>query len=156
MATRSTISIRLKNGSINSVYCHWDGYLSNNGSILLNYYKSPIRVKRLVAGGDISSLGKFLNPRKSTFHYEIDYNKGKRVKTNKKHSHETKHKYVTCFYKRDRQESDCDMKIFHGVDEIQFEEFNYLYEEASKKWYVETEQGWNELTNELIQEESNY
>ena len=31
MATRSTISIQKNDGTIRSVYCHWDGYCEHNG-----------------------------------------------------------------------------------------------------------------------------
>ena len=35
MSTRSNIAIKRKNGTVESIYCHWDGYLSYNGKILL-------------------------------------------------------------------------------------------------------------------------
>ena len=38
MATRGTISIEHKDGSISSVYSHWDNYLEYNGKLLLEYY----------------------------------------------------------------------------------------------------------------------
>jgi hypothetical protein len=41
---------------IHSIYCHWDGYLSNNGRILMTYYKDLKKIKRLVALGSLSSL----------------------------------------------------------------------------------------------------
>ena len=37
MATRSTISIQKKDGTIRSVYCHWDGYCEYNGVLLYNF-----------------------------------------------------------------------------------------------------------------------
>jgi len=38
-----------------SVYCHWDGYLEYNGSILQKHYDSA-KANNLVALGDLSSL----------------------------------------------------------------------------------------------------
>ena len=57
MATRSNIAMKTKEGKIVSVYCHWDGYVSNNGKILLENYDSIDKIEALVALGAISSLG---------------------------------------------------------------------------------------------------
>jgi hypothetical protein len=43
-------------GTIGQVYCHWDGYLSHNGKILLVNYTDPFKVRELLDGGDMSSL----------------------------------------------------------------------------------------------------
>jgi hypothetical protein len=56
MGTRSTIALEFADGSVSQVYCHWDGYLSNNGEILQNYYMDPFKVKELVERGAMSSL----------------------------------------------------------------------------------------------------
>jgi hypothetical protein len=56
MGTRSTIALEFADGTVEQVYCHWDGYLSNNGKILQNYYSDPFKVKELVALGGFSSL----------------------------------------------------------------------------------------------------
>ena len=57
MGTRSTIALEFADGSVSQVYCHWDGYLSNNGAILREYYTDPFKVRDLLDGGDMSSLG---------------------------------------------------------------------------------------------------
>ena len=62
MATRSTIAIQLENGSINQVYCHWDGYLSNNGKILMEYYNNAEIIKYL--NGEIDT--------RSVYNYELN------------------------------------------------------------------------------------
>jgi hypothetical protein len=56
MGTRSTIALEYADGSVGQVYCHWDGYLSNNGKILLNNYADPFKVRELLDNGDMSSL----------------------------------------------------------------------------------------------------
>jgi hypothetical protein len=56
MGTRSTIAIEFADGSVSQVYCHWDGYLSNNGMILSQSYMDPFKVKELIELGDFSSL----------------------------------------------------------------------------------------------------
>lgn len=57
MATRSFIALQEPNGSLEGVYCHWDGYLHGNGQILINHYRDPEKIKYLFSFGDISSLG---------------------------------------------------------------------------------------------------
>ena len=61
MSTRSTIAKLTENGQIEKIYCHWDGYLENNGKILKNFYDSSEKVDELLKNGDLSSLGKSLN-----------------------------------------------------------------------------------------------
>jgi len=56
MATRSTIAIEFADNSVSQVYCHWDGYLDNNGELLNKYYMDPFVVRDLVDLGDFSSL----------------------------------------------------------------------------------------------------
>jgi hypothetical protein len=56
MGTRSTIALEFADGTVEQVYCHWDGYLSNNGQILATHYMNPFKVKQLLALGGFSSL----------------------------------------------------------------------------------------------------
>ena len=56
MGTRSTIAIEFADGSVSQVYCHWDGYLANNGAILAEHYMDPFKVRELVDLGGFSSL----------------------------------------------------------------------------------------------------
>ena len=56
MGTRSRIGIQLKDNSVLSVYCHWDGYPSFNGRVLNEFYNTPEKVADLINGGNISSL----------------------------------------------------------------------------------------------------
>ena len=55
MATRSRIGIELKNGSVLSVYHHWDGYPEWLGRILRTHYNSKELAAELIDGGDMSS-----------------------------------------------------------------------------------------------------
>ena len=56
MGTRSTIALEFADGTVKQVYCHWDGYLSNNGRILQESYMDPFKDKELVERGAMSSL----------------------------------------------------------------------------------------------------
>lgn len=56
MATRSRIGVQLKDGSVLSVYSHWDGYPEWNGKKLKEHFNSYEKAAELIDGGDISSL----------------------------------------------------------------------------------------------------
>ena len=56
MATRSRIGIQLTDGSVLSVYCHWDGYPEFNGVKLNEHFNSYEKASELIDGGDISAL----------------------------------------------------------------------------------------------------
>ena len=56
MATRSTIALELKDGRVRKIYCHWDGYLDHNGTILHNDYGNYDKIDQLTSMGDLSSL----------------------------------------------------------------------------------------------------
>jgi len=55
MATRSRIGIELKNGSVLSVYHHWDGYPEWLGRILTTHYNTRAKAAELIDGGDMST-----------------------------------------------------------------------------------------------------
>jgi hypothetical protein len=57
MATRSRIAIVNPNGTVESIYCHWDGYPENNGQLLLDNYDYEM-ARELIDLGDISVLAK--------------------------------------------------------------------------------------------------
>jgi hypothetical protein len=56
MATRGRIAIELKDGSLLSIYSHWDNYPEHNGRILRTHYNTREKVTSLIDGGDVSSL----------------------------------------------------------------------------------------------------
>jgi hypothetical protein len=58
MATRSRIAIENQDGSVTSVYCHWDGHIETNGVILNNNYNTKDKVVELIELGSLSSLDK--------------------------------------------------------------------------------------------------
>ena len=55
MATRSRIGIELTDGSVLSVYHHWDGYPEWLGRILKTHYNTYDKASELIDGGDMSS-----------------------------------------------------------------------------------------------------
>ncbi len=69
MGTRSRIAVM--HGSVaKSVYCHWDGYLEHNGTILQEHYDSS-KANHLVALGDLSSLRPELGEKHAFSQFEL-------------------------------------------------------------------------------------
>lgn len=137
MSTRSRIGyVDPKTNMVHSIYCHWDGYLSNNGRILRDHYKDLKKVKRLVALGCLSSLEKHVSwrtapkPFVNRYWREGDTSRPQFVD---KHTYETPVKDVTVAYHRDRGE-DWD-SVKPEVDSIMLDrqDYNYLY--RAGQWY---------------------
>lgn len=118
MATRSTIALEFADGTVGQVYCHWDGYLENNGQILLQHYQDPAKVRELIDLGDLSSLGAEIGIK-----HAFDDNAGD----------------VCTFYGRDRGETGIEAKCFQNFDEYvrdhEYQEFEYILRQDGR-WYV--------------------
>jgi hypothetical protein len=56
MSTRSIIGIINNDNSVNSVYCHYDGYPTYTGYFLKRFFDTTEKVNNLISNGDISSL----------------------------------------------------------------------------------------------------
>jgi len=125
MSTRSRIGILHTDETIDSIYCHFDGYLENNGVILQNDYQDINKVKHLINLGDISVLGKNLYPESAG-----SSNSGIGVD-----------KECVIAYHRDGKE---DLHKYHSNSIKEFEkncidsdqEYAYLYSEYDNKWWV--------------------
>ena len=124
MGTRSTIALEFADGTVQQVYCHWDGYLEYNGTILQEHYQDPFKVRDLIDLGDLSSLGASIGE-KHGFDQRVDA--------------QTLAETVCTFYKRDRNESGCEAKKFADykdyVDNHQYEEYEYILRRDGN-WYV--------------------
>ena len=55
MATRSRIAIENQDGTVKSIYCHFDGYLDGVGKKLFEHYDRE-KTEKLMELGDISVL----------------------------------------------------------------------------------------------------
>lgn len=58
MATRSHIGKLNLDGTIDYIYCHWNGYPSGNGLILIKHYTTIDKVNQLLELGNLSVLNK--------------------------------------------------------------------------------------------------
>lgn len=57
MSTRSNIGLIHLDGSVEVIYCHFDGYPEHNGAILLVNYNNADLAMRLVGKGNVSFIG---------------------------------------------------------------------------------------------------
>jgi hypothetical protein len=56
MATRGRVGLELADGSVLSIYSHWDNYPSWAGRILRTHYNTREKIESLIDGGDVSCL----------------------------------------------------------------------------------------------------
>lgn len=83
MSTRSYILMQNEDGSLDGIYCHFDGsydYPLSVGVILDKYYQDPNRVKQLIRLGDLSSIGAEISPGSLVEKYGHWWNADKHVK----------------------------------------------------------------------------
>jgi hypothetical protein len=105
MSTRSRIAIEKQNGTVKSIYCHFDGYLSNNGEKLQNHYSTKEQLEQLIELGDISSLGD--TPETTVAYYrdrgeDHSYNSHPDVPTLFEDGFDSGEEYVYCLTKDNR------------------------------------------------------
>ena len=141
MATRSTIAIEYADGTVDQVYCHWDGYLDHNGVLLRDHYSDPFKVRELMDLGDLSSLGKVIGSKRPFSKFELDQEAPdylEKVALIKKAEAEG-----WCnFYGRDRGETGVGPKRFKDFQEYarehQREEYEYILRNVNGKaqWFV--------------------
>lgn len=150
MGTRSDIIVHRADGKWARIYCHWDGYLSNNGRILFDHYTSQAQAEALVALGDISSLGPEIGI-KHAFEAPSRY-AGKSMKTSKAFAdYERKYGRMVKAYGRDRGETGTEATIGDSLFEVWPEhdtwtEFTYVWDEG--KWWVgDPDQGTQTLVD---------
>jgi hypothetical protein len=128
MATRSTISMELPDGTVRSIYCHWDGYPSNNGKILLNHYSNREKISKLLDLGSLSCLGDEIGEQ-----HNFD-----------KHSDNEESRNWCLAYGRDRGENDVESKVTTKELIADSQEYNYLYT-LGDEWIVSYGEGWKLL-----------
>jgi hypothetical protein len=152
MATRGRIGIKLDDGTVASIYQHWDSYPCCLGVTLLDNYKDKAKVEKLIALGDCSVVRE-----------EVDIPEGK------SHSFNNPLNNVTIAYGRDRGDTEIEPRLNASEEEFwksDIEEYGYLFKD--NKWYVATSHGYEdengnyvkpdvrkvvELTDEVIEKE---
>jgi len=154
MGTRSMIGIENPNtGVVKSIYCHWDGYLQHNGSILNKHYSNSPKVNNLIALGDLSSLRAEIGEKHSFSRLDSDLSDAEWDKL---------YGDMCTFYTRDRGETAPYKRFDNAKDAVDYYdgswcEYFYLfkYDEdlETGKWYFRTRESgrWKRLSTALKQ-----
>jgi hypothetical protein len=142
MGTRSSIAVQHENGTISSVYCHWDGYLEHNGKMLVEHYNTLELAEALVKGGAISSLKERIAPVSAA------------------HNFERPEKDVTVFYARDRGE---ELKVnkFDNIEMYRltndWQEYDYIFREGEwQLWCGESGRNVELLLKDMEEAEEDF
>lgn len=133
MGTRSTIALEYADGTVEQVYCHWDGYLEHNGKILAEHYSNPFVLRDLIDLGDVSSLRPTVGTKHAFSKLEVPMDG---------EAYDKLYGEMTTFYGRDRGEDGVSAKKFKDFADYranhQYEEYEYIlrsvYGEAV--WFV--------------------
>ena len=133
MGTRSTIALEYADGTVEQVYCHWDGYLEHNGKILAEHYSNPFVLRDLIDLGDVSSLRPTVGTKHAFSKLEVPMDG---------EAYDKLYGDMTTFYGRDRGEDGVSAKKFASYEDYllnhQYEEYEYIlrsvYGEAV--WFV--------------------
>ena len=138
MSTNSTISIENQDGSIKSIYCHWDGYTEHNGKILQKNYTTSEKIEELLNLGSLSFLGESTEkPVGHTFDNPV--------------------KGYCIAYGRDRGTDGYDAVTYKTIKEMiekAGQSYNYLFKNDC--WFVQSGYGSFTMIEEILQlEEEN-
>ena len=152
MGTRSMIAIENPHSkAVKSIYCHWDGYLQHNGSLLEKHYSNSPKVNNLIALGDLSSLRPEIGEKHEFSRLDT---------TLPEEEYERLYGDMCTYYTRDRGE-DAPYKHFSTVKEAvayydgswceYFYLFKYDEDLESGKWFYRTRENgrWKRLATAL-------
>ena len=128
MGTRSRIGV-MHGSNCKSVYCHWDGYLENNGRILAEHYDSS-KANQLVSLGDLSSLKKNIGEKHAFSTYDLT--------EDQQAAYDAEHGDSCTFYGRDRGETGTEWKVDDTFDKF----FERAYAECAEWYYIMQDGVW--------------
>ena len=161
MGTRSMIAIENPHSkAVRSIYCHWDGYLEHNGSLLEKHYPNSPKVNNLIALGDLSSLGSQIGEVHPFSPHEVQ-SKNPKIQAEIIAAYEAAKEAGYCtYYTRDRGE-DAPYKHFNSAKEATayydgswceyFYLFRYDEDLETGKWFYRTREDgrWKRLATAL-------
>jgi hypothetical protein len=136
MATRSMIGkLNEDKKTVTAIYCHWDGYLENNGQLLTENYADANKIDQLLALGDLSVLGEEIG---------------------EKHDFDTTVENSCTAYGRDRGEEGVEAKTY-SIEEYNYSDagnkrgVSYVYLFDGKEWLYQdySAKGWKPVSINL-------
>lgn len=153
MGTRSSIGVMQQDGSVKSIYCHWDGYYSGVGKTLVEHYNTEEKANAVVALGGLSTLQENLSPVPQANERYTRSGEEPKIILAKDHSFDTPQENVTVAYHRDRGDElsidkFTDLKKYNRSGN--FQAYDYLYKDGA--WHTLRGKEWILLTEEMISE----
>ena len=150
MGTRSTIALEFADGTVEQVYCHWDGYLAHNGQMLQEHYSNPFILRDLIDLGDISSLRPTVGTKHAFSRLEVPMDG---------EAYDKLYGDMTTFYGRDRGETGTSAKKFASYEDYllnhQYEEYEYILRSVHGQavWFVaDHSEDFKPLMQALVEE----
>jgi len=146
MATRSTIALEFADGTVQQVYCHWDGYLEHNGKILAEHYSDPFKLRDLIDLGGLSSLRRDIGEKHAFSQFDLPKEE---VEAFVKRTEN-----MCTFYARDREEKLIVHKFVDFQDYLahhSYEEYEYILRRDGN-WYVKQDNEFELLVTALAKE----
>jgi len=118
MSTVCAIGIKEDN-NMKFISCHFDGYPKGAGAILHAFYTDSPKVRDLIRLGNISTLGKYVNPNKEF-----------------EHSFRSPQSNTVIAYHRDRGEPYKRPKVVTKLNQVNFGEWLYIWIPEEGKWLI--------------------
>jgi hypothetical protein len=131
MGTRSTIALEFADGTVEQVYCHWDGYLEHNGKILQEHYSDPFILRDLIDLGGLSSLRPTIGTKHAFSQFDLPKEEVEAFINRTAN--------MCTFYARDRGEKLVAHKFVDFQDYLahhSYEEYEYILRKDGN-WYVQ-------------------
>lgn len=127
MSTRCYIGVEKPDKAVQFIYCHHDGYPAGVGKMLIENYDTPEKIDRLMALGDLSSLGP--QPVDNPEGWSGTYYFGDAWKEDK-----------SCISYRGRGDTDCNAREVKNIldyrDAVKGSDADFAYINKEGKWYL--------------------
>jgi hypothetical protein len=126
--------LEFADGTVQAVYCHWDGYLAHNGQILLKHYSNPFILRDLIDLGDLSSLRPTIGTKHAFSQFDLPKDEAEAFVNLTRD--------MCTFYGRDRGETGTSAKKFASYEDYllnhQYEEYDYILrnDNGVPVWFV--------------------
>ena len=130
MSVDSIIAKQDKNGAVRVVWCHFNGWLSHNGKLLLENYNTPEKIDALIDMGSMVHLGFEIGDKPHTLPNPTYVKKGKFIIEHYFNSPCT-------FYGRDKNEDNFKSTRYKSLANMKKNEsaaFCYLWNGRGWKW----------------------
>jgi len=141
MATRSSIGVLNIDGTVDAIYCHWDGYPEGVGRTLTQHWCDEQKINSLMALGSLSVLGSEIGEKHD---FDARWDSGDPQST-------------WCLaYGRDRGEHGTGHRVFTSfkefVSEMSCSGCEYFYLWVDGRWRVSEGTVWSDMTFEEVVE----